>query len=742
MSTDDDQRSSAAPDDERLDSWKEIAAFLQRDVRTVQRWEKTAGLPVHRHAASRLRTAYAYRSELDTWWHARRLSEDGVDAHAAASVDVSLAGSPVRDEAEPPRPGTTSIPRAWSPAPYLISASACAVLLVLPLIVLALARHPPAEPVAGSPIATVALLPFDNQVDNPRLCLALFEAIARDLSTNRIELAAPARLSRALRLLRRAPGAQLNEAIGREVAMRDGAIPYLIAGTVRGLGSHLYASLRVVDAADGRVRVRITWDADDPAELIAGAAGAAATLAARLSAKPPAAPPEPLELVTTPSLSALRLYTAAVQAGMRKEWGASELLARRATAADPEFASAYAWTGWAMRQQARPVRECLPPLERAAALASGTTDRESYLIGAMLHNVTGNLPAASAALEAVLRLNPSDPIATDLLTEVYFRQGRLNKAVDLAVARAEGMPGDFAANVRAAQALTIASQDPERRQVFTKRALDLATPAAIRERPSLYAWLNGLPVFERWLSGETREAVEAVRALESTLSSRVSRERDAFAGVVGFAYLAFGMPRDAERAFRHAASPDRQLNLAVLALSTGNERQARHWLLQAPQLGSVRPALFARVGLTLEAERGLDATRPSEHREGQLLAARGIIDARHGRRESAMSALRRSVDLLRWSGEPEYFLALEELVRLSRSLGDTDRVQTFLTAAAAERAHTYGRTQWTAAQWARLSVDLAALHEQRGQHADAERVNASLPQVLRLGLPIAAIRRR
>ena len=33
---------------ERLDSWKEIAAYLRRDVRTVQRWEERESLPVHR----------------------------------------------------------------------------------------------------------------------------------------------------------------------------------------------------------------------------------------------------------------------------------------------------------------------------------------------------------------------------------------------------------------------------------------------------------------------------------------------------------------------------------------------------------------------------------------------------------------------------------------------------------------------------------------------------------------------
>jgi hypothetical protein len=35
--------------EERLDSWKEIAAYLKRDVTTVQRWEKREGMPVHRH---------------------------------------------------------------------------------------------------------------------------------------------------------------------------------------------------------------------------------------------------------------------------------------------------------------------------------------------------------------------------------------------------------------------------------------------------------------------------------------------------------------------------------------------------------------------------------------------------------------------------------------------------------------------------------------------------------------------
>ena len=52
----------------RLDSWKKIAAHLRRDVRTVQRWEQTNGLPIHRHQRAQRAIPYAYTKELDQWW--------------------------------------------------------------------------------------------------------------------------------------------------------------------------------------------------------------------------------------------------------------------------------------------------------------------------------------------------------------------------------------------------------------------------------------------------------------------------------------------------------------------------------------------------------------------------------------------------------------------------------------------------------------------------------------------------
>jgi pentatricopeptide repeat protein len=55
------------PSIKRLDSWKAIAAYLRRDVTTVQRWERREAMPVHRHLHSKRGSVYALSSELDAW---------------------------------------------------------------------------------------------------------------------------------------------------------------------------------------------------------------------------------------------------------------------------------------------------------------------------------------------------------------------------------------------------------------------------------------------------------------------------------------------------------------------------------------------------------------------------------------------------------------------------------------------------------------------------------------------------
>ena len=68
-----------------LTSWKNIAAYLDRGVRTVQRWERTLGLPVHRMKGGQLAPVFAYEHEVDRWL---RKTSTGPE-QPSASIDIS-----------------------------------------------------------------------------------------------------------------------------------------------------------------------------------------------------------------------------------------------------------------------------------------------------------------------------------------------------------------------------------------------------------------------------------------------------------------------------------------------------------------------------------------------------------------------------------------------------------------------------------------------------------------------------
>ena len=122
-----------APGD-RLDSWKEIATHMRRDVTTVQRWEKREGMPVHRHVHDKLGSVYASRAELDAWSQSRRPS--GPSVAEADVADVALP-SAVR----PPRPRM---------ALWLVAALAVALAAVFTVFLFRQQFATPANPLADA----------------------------------------------------------------------------------------------------------------------------------------------------------------------------------------------------------------------------------------------------------------------------------------------------------------------------------------------------------------------------------------------------------------------------------------------------------------------------------------------------------------------------------------------------------------------------------------------------------------
>jgi len=69
-----------------LESWKQIAAYLDRSERTVRRWEASEGLPVHRREHEKQDTVFAYKHEIEAWSRLRTKCPDAVALEEAESL--------------------------------------------------------------------------------------------------------------------------------------------------------------------------------------------------------------------------------------------------------------------------------------------------------------------------------------------------------------------------------------------------------------------------------------------------------------------------------------------------------------------------------------------------------------------------------------------------------------------------------------------------------------------------------
>jgi Tol biopolymer transport system component len=141
-----------AQEQDRLDSWKRIAAYLRRDVTTVQRWERREAMPVHRHLHDRLGSVFAFRSELDRWWASRgqRLT---LEAHGDSAPAQPTSAAVPATAAVTPSPGASPPTRRW----LWLGAAAAITLLMVALVWLTQRS----EYLWRSPLAEARFIPLD-----------------------------------------------------------------------------------------------------------------------------------------------------------------------------------------------------------------------------------------------------------------------------------------------------------------------------------------------------------------------------------------------------------------------------------------------------------------------------------------------------------------------------------------------------------------------------------------------------
>lgn len=94
----------------RLDSWKEIAAFFDRDERTVKRWEKERALPVHRLPGGSRARVFAFTEELSRWMHSQDVGAGEVLPAEASELKGESVVEPPAPPLSPELPDETVVP--------------------------------------------------------------------------------------------------------------------------------------------------------------------------------------------------------------------------------------------------------------------------------------------------------------------------------------------------------------------------------------------------------------------------------------------------------------------------------------------------------------------------------------------------------------------------------------------------------------------------------------------------------
>ena len=427
-------RMSADARGRRLESWKEIAAYLGRDVTTVRRWEKREGLPVYRLLHSRLGSVYAYTLELDAWRDER--------ASTVAKPDTRPVLEVVRDGSQTsgvaagaaPAVSTTSTPEEvvhervggaikhhW---PSIVGGSV--VILVIALGTFFYSHRGPKLTEKDS----VVLADFVNSTGDSVFDGSLREALAAKLDESPyFNIASDAAIQQTLRLMKQRTDTPLTPELAREVCQR-GVSGAVLAGTISGIGNKYVLTLDAINCDSGASLARIEADADGKDNVLPALDKLASSLRGRLGESLSSVEKfnRPIEQVTTSSLEALKSYSLGRSAFGKLENSFSVSFFQRATTLDPNFAMAYAVLGvtYANLGEGALARE---NAAKAYELRDRVSEREKLYIDTHYWEfVTGDLNKAAEVYQLWQEMYPRDFNPWNNLGVIYREIGQQENA--------------------------------------------------------------------------------------------------------------------------------------------------------------------------------------------------------------------------------------------------------------------------------------------------------------------------
>jgi|SRR6266850_29532 len=430
---------TTAPSNERrLESWGEIANYLRREIRTVQRWERNLGLPIHRLPVGKQNAIFAYPSELDRWYKERetRIEKDDLEAQAAAapgSEGVPPIALPIEPLNGHPTQSQTSAPETHKSLPWkwiitgavLISATVLLMAISTDLIPeISIHQRAPAHVDSRSRlfVRPFKTPPGDQGQDN------FAEGLTDEIITQLGRLDPPH-----LAVIAPTSAEHLRYKTIAEL-VRALQVQYVLEGYVQHVNSKVHINVLLISAKDETNVWTGSFDGD-MADILKVQIEAAEKVGREILKKLP-----PPTLHASPGQIDPVGYRAYLQG--RKSWAARDLahsiqeyehavaLMPNNAMAHSGLASAYAILGEAPNDGI-PATVSAPKgiAEARRALALNANSAEAhYVLGNIAMSYNWDFPTAERELKEAIRLEPNNATAHQWMGQYYMVTNRIAEA--------------------------------------------------------------------------------------------------------------------------------------------------------------------------------------------------------------------------------------------------------------------------------------------------------------------------
>jgi len=430
------------PSGKKLDSWGEIASYLGREVRTVQRWEQTEDLPVHRHEHKKKSTVYAYAGELDAWIKQRQPKDDP-EADAAFVPEPDVDAPPEKENGDAKLSNRTPLPPTPSPAhPVPSKGKRVAIAAVVMMVFVAVAYRiyrKYQDPALTHDTVRLVVLPFVNLSGDPNqnyLSAGLTDVITTQLGRldpRHLRVIAPTSAS----VMSGKPIGEIRQALN---------VQYVLEGSVQRVANQIRIDVRLIQASDEAQAGADSFTRDLSDFLQVESEVSESVARKMVSTLPGASPAES-------SSAAKHLGTVSVEAATKSSdaflkgeilWTNRENLKKsielfeEAIHENPYNAQAYAGLASATAIIGQVPNDGIPPQEaepKARDAAQRALQLDPRLVEA--HAVLGNvamsydwdLKAAENELRLSIDLNPNYPTAHNWYAHLLMVEGRFDEAL-------------------------------------------------------------------------------------------------------------------------------------------------------------------------------------------------------------------------------------------------------------------------------------------------------------------------